>query len=71
MSRGSRSRTSGIMRLFATALKAWWDDDATRLGAALAYYTLFAIAPVLVVATGIAGTLFSTGAVLSIRTVMV
>jgi len=29
----------------------------------LAYYTLFAIAPVLVVATGIAGTLFSTDAV--------
>jgi hypothetical protein len=33
------------VQIFGTALKAWWDDDASRLGAALAYYTLFAIAP--------------------------
>ena len=26
-------------------IRAWWDDDAPRLGASLAYYTLFAIAP--------------------------
>lgn len=49
--RGSRSRTP-VIRIFASALKAWWDDDALRLGASLAYYTLFAIAPVLLVATG-------------------
>jgi membrane protein len=30
-------------------------DGATRLGAALAYYTLFAIAPLLIVITGVAG----------------
>src|SRR6476646_6292581 len=52
-----------IIRIFGTALKAWWDDDALRLGASLAYYTLFAIAPVLLVATGIAGLVFSTDAV--------
>jgi membrane protein len=34
-----------------------------RLGASLAYYTLFAIAPVLLVATAIAGTAFGTDAV--------
>ena len=51
------------MRIFATALRAWWDDDALRLGASLAYYTLFAIAPVLLVATGIAGLVFNTDAV--------
>ena len=39
------------------------DDDALRLGAALAYYTLFAIAPVLLIATGVAGLVFSTDAV--------
>jgi len=44
-------------------LKAWWDDDALRLGASLAYYTLFAIAPVLLVATGIAGLVFNTDVV--------
>ena len=55
MSGASRSRTPAIVRIFGTALKAWWDDDALRLGASLAYYTLFAIAPVLLVATGVAG----------------
>jgi membrane protein len=39
------------------------DDDALRLGAALAYYTLFAIAAVLLIATGIAGLVFSTDVV--------
>ena len=63
MSQGSRSRTPAIALMFGTALKAWWDDDALRLGASLAYYTLFAIAPVLLVATGIAGLVFSTDAV--------
>jgi membrane protein len=33
----------------------WSADGATRLGAALAYYTLFSIAPVLIVIIGIAG----------------
>ena len=31
-----------IARLFWTALQAWWNDDAPRLGASLAYSTLFA-----------------------------
>jgi len=63
MSQGPRSRTPAIVRIFGAALKAWWDDDALRLGAALAYYTLFAIAPVLLVATGVAGLVFSTDSV--------
>jgi len=29
------------------ALNGWWQDNLSRMGAALAYYTLFAIAPVL------------------------
>ena len=41
----------------------WWDDDAPRLGASLAYYTLFAIAPILLVATAIAGMVFGAEAV--------
>jgi uncharacterized BrkB/YihY/UPF0761 family membrane protein len=55
MSRRTGRRTPVIVGIFGTALKAWWDDDALRLGAALAYYTLFAIAPVILVATAIAG----------------
>ena len=38
-------RAPVILPIFGTALRAWWDDDAPRLGASLAYYTLFAIAP--------------------------
>jgi membrane protein len=52
-----------MLRVFGTALRAWWDDDVIRLGASLAYYTLFAIAPVLIVATAIAGTAFGAEAV--------
>ena len=52
-----------IVSVFGSAMKAWWDDDAPRLGASLAYYTLFAIAPVLLVATAIAGMVFGAEAV--------
>ena len=56
-------RTPVILRMLGAAGRAWWDDDALRLGASLAYYTLFAIAPVLLVATAIAGMVFGAEAV--------
>ena len=56
-------RVPAIGRIFGTALRAWWDDDAPRLGASLAYYTLFAIAPILIVATAVAGMAFGAEAV--------
>ena len=52
-----------ILQTFRGAARAWWDDDCTRLGASLAYYTLFAIAPVLLMATAIAGMVFGPEAV--------
>jgi membrane protein len=52
-----------MLSIFGTALRAWWDDDVQRLGASLAYYTLFAIAPVLLVATAMAGMVFGDDAV--------
>src|SRR6188768_249765 len=55
-------RAPTILRMFQSALGAWWDDDALRLGASLAYYTLFAIAPILLVATAIAGMVFGPDA---------
>ncbi len=45
------------------ALAGWWDDNVPRLGASLAYYTLFALSPVLLVATAIAGLVFGPNAV--------
>lgn len=52
-----------FLALFGRAIKAWQTDNAPRLGAALAYYTLFAIAPVLIVAIAIAGLIFGEEAV--------
>ena len=57
------TRSPSIVRMFGAAARAWWDDDAPRLGASLAYYTLFAIAPILLVATAIAGMVFGAEAV--------
>jgi membrane protein len=37
---------------------AWIDDKAFRMGAALAYYSVFSMAPVLLIAIGIAGLVF-------------
>jgi membrane protein len=44
-----------IGTLLMQAYSDWSADGATRLGAALAYYTLFSIAPLLIVIIGIAG----------------
>jgi membrane protein len=45
------------------ALAGWWSDNVPRLGASLAYYTLFALAPILVIAIGVAGLVFGRDAV--------
>ena len=52
-----------ILRIFRGAGRAWWEDDCTRLGASLAFYTLFAIGPILLMATTIAGMVFGAEAV--------
>jgi membrane protein len=52
-----------ILRILVGTVQAWWDDNVPRMGASLAYYTLFAIAPILLVATGVAGLAFGAEAV--------
>jgi membrane protein len=45
-------------RLVGVLVRTYWEwhaEGTTRLGAALAYYTLFSVAPVLIVITGVAG----------------
>ncbi|MBI1914821.1 MAG: YihY/virulence factor BrkB family protein [Planctomycetes bacterium] len=44
--------------LLRDTAKEWWDDNAPRLGASLAFYTLLSLAPLLVVVTAIAGLTF-------------
>jgi membrane protein len=45
----------GALHLIKDAARDWSNDKAPRLGAALSYYTVFAIAPVLLVAISVAG----------------
>jgi membrane protein len=45
------------------AAKGWSKDEVPRLGASIAYYTLFSIAPILLIAIAIAGTVFGPEAV--------
>ena len=54
---------SALWWVFKRALIGWWNDNVPRLGASLAYYTLFALAPILVVAIGVAGLAFGRDAV--------
>ena len=41
--------------LFQRAFRGWIDDSAPSMGAALAFYTLFTLAPLLVLVIGVAG----------------
>lgn len=56
-------RPGEIPKLIWTAAKGWSGDNVPRLGASLAYYTLFSIAPVLIIAIAIAGFVFGAEAV--------
>ncbi|MBA3683937.1 MAG: YihY/virulence factor BrkB family protein [Planctomycetes bacterium] len=44
--------------LIRQTVSAYLSDDVPRLSAALSYYTVFSIAPLLIIATGIAGLVF-------------
>jgi membrane protein len=65
----SRARTTafGPLRsagkLIGQSVSAWIDDDAPSMGAAIAYYTVFSIAPLLVIVIAIAGAIFGAEAV--------
>ncbi len=52
-----------IFSLLKESFKEWQEDEALQLGAALAYYTIFSIAPMLLVVIGIAGLAFGREAV--------
>ena len=45
----------GVLR---EACSAWLEDNAPSMGAALAFYTIFSLLPVLVIATTVAGLVF-------------
>ncbi|MBD0334887.1 MAG: YihY/virulence factor BrkB family protein [Cyanobacteria bacterium Co-bin13] len=49
-------------RLLKETFQEWQQDKASRLAAALAYYTVFSLAPLLVLVIAIAGSIFGTDA---------
>ncbi|MGJ7494885.1 YihY/virulence factor BrkB family protein [Variovorax sp. RT4R15] len=52
-----------LFDLSRKAVSAWVDDFAPSMGAAISYYTIFSLAPLLVIVTAIAGALFGREAV--------
>jgi len=49
---------SEARHLLGAAAQGWWDDRAMSMGAAIAFYTLFSLAPVLLIAVAVAGMAF-------------
>ena len=49
-----------VGRLLQETFQEWQEDRAARIAAALAYYTVFSISPLLVIAIAIAGAFFWT-----------
>jgi len=53
-----RARARAFAGVMTKAVTAWFDDNASSLGAALAFYTIFSVAPILIIAVAIAGYVF-------------
>src|SRR5438105_2889634 len=47
-----------MVRVLKAAGRGWVADRAPRLGAALAYYSIFSLAPLLLISVGLAGLVF-------------
>ena len=52
----------GMWSLLAATISDWYEDRAQRIGAALAYYTIFALTPGLIVLIAVAGLFFGGNA---------
>lgn len=53
-----RDRIRDIGSIFVKAISAWLDHSASSMGAALAFYTMFSVAPILIIALSLAGYFF-------------
>ena len=56
-------RPAHLLQLAVKAVKAWSGDYAPSMGAAISYYTIFSLAPLLVIVIAIAGAVFGREAV--------
>jgi hypothetical protein len=55
----SKIRWNDLQFLLSQTVSGFYGDNTPRLGAALAFYTMLSLAPLLVVAIGVAGLVFS------------
>jgi membrane protein len=56
--RKPRRVSKGVFGLVKATFSSWSDDRAPKMAAALAYYTAFAVAPLLLIAIAVAGSIF-------------
>jgi membrane protein len=56
--KSERSALATVVHLFKRTATEWLEDKAPQLGAALAYYTVFSLAPLILVLLAIVGVLF-------------
>src|SRR5512133_2367933 len=54
----SALKPAALWTMTKESVSAWTDDFAPSMGAAIAYYTAFSIAPLLIIVIGIAGLFF-------------
>ncbi|MET1027680.1 MAG: YhjD/YihY/BrkB family envelope integrity protein, partial [Dongiaceae bacterium] len=57
-----RMKPSTIRRIFVATIQGWWADRALSMGASLAFYTVFSLAPILLMAIAVAGFFFGNEA---------
>jgi membrane protein len=55
----SRGRLRTMWVLVRLAFREWWEDNTFRLAASLAFYTIFSLAPILLIAVEIASVVFN------------
>jgi membrane protein len=53
-----KTRFLGIGAIVKESVSCWLAHDAASMGAALAFYTLFSVAPILIIALALAGSIF-------------
>jgi membrane protein len=55
---GEKMKIKDLWKLLKRTVQEWSEDKASRLAAALSYYTIFSLAPLLVIVISIAGLVF-------------
>lgn len=58
----NKGRLKALWSLLKESVSAWDDDYAPSMGAALAYYTIFSVAPLLIIVIAVAGIVFGEDA---------